>query len=239
MYRSAVDKASRPRSPLALVVLSLVCEAPMHPYRMQALIKERGKDLIANVAQRNSVYQTIAALLRAGLIAILETSRPDRHPERTVYEATPQGREALRSWVRSGLSTVAREFPEFPAALATLYGVEGPDDLRALLETRITALEQRLADLEKPAPQVPRLFLLDSEYAAALVRAEIHWLRSVIAELRSGRLQPPTLEEMLKIGAETGAPSEEAIRRMTAEMHKAKDAKPTRTKRRKRRQTKR
>jgi hypothetical protein len=32
---------------------------------MQTLIKERGKDQIANVAQRNSVYQTIAALKRA------------------------------------------------------------------------------------------------------------------------------------------------------------------------------
>jgi hypothetical protein len=43
-------------------VLGLACEAPMHPYRMQALIKQRGKEQIANVAQRNSVYQTIAAL---------------------------------------------------------------------------------------------------------------------------------------------------------------------------------
>src|SRR5579862_2414801 len=98
---------ARPRSPLWMVVLSLVWEEPMHPYRMQTLIKLRGKDQIANVAQRNSVYQTIAALLRAGLIAVRETERPDRHPERTVYEATPAGREALRSWVRSGLSTVA------------------------------------------------------------------------------------------------------------------------------------
>src|ERR1700757_3362894 len=102
----------RPRSPLWMVVLALACEEPMHPYRMQVLIKQRGKDQIANVAQRNSVYQTIAALLRAGLIAVRETSRPDRHPERTVYEATAAGRDALRSWVRGGLSTVSREYPE-------------------------------------------------------------------------------------------------------------------------------
>jgi DNA-binding PadR family transcriptional regulator len=201
-----------------MVMLGLACEEPMHPYRMQVLIKQRGKDQIANVAQRNSVYQTIAALLRAGLIAVIETSRPDRHPERTVYEATPQGREALRSWVRSGLSTVAREFPDFPAALATLYGIAGPDDLRGLLEARVVALEERLAELEKPAPNVPRLFLLDAEYGAALVRAEIQWVRSIVADLRAGRLKLPSREEMLKIGTEMGGPSEEALRRMAAEM---------------------
>src|SRR5579862_4517755 len=95
----------RPRSPLWIVVLALACEEPMHPYRMQALIKQRGKDQIANVAQRNSVYQTIDALKRADLIAVRETSREERRPERTTYEATAAGREALRAWVRAGLAT--------------------------------------------------------------------------------------------------------------------------------------
>lgn len=207
------DPSPRPRSPLWMVVLALACEEPMHPYRMQTLIKQRGKDQIANVAQRNSVYQTIAALLRAGLIAIRETSRPDRHPERTVYEATDQGRRALRSWIRTGISTPAREFPEFPAALSTIYGVEGPDDLRLLLETRVEALEARLADLEKPYPGLPRLFLLEAEHMAAVVRAEIKWVRGVVADLRSGRLTYPSKEEMRRLAREMGGPSEDAHRR--------------------------
>src|SRR6185503_10115553 len=95
---------SRPRSPLWMVVLALACEEPMHPYRMQTLIKERGKDHVANVAQRNSVYQTIDALLRAGLISVRETSREENRPERTIYEATDAGRETLRAWVRTVLS---------------------------------------------------------------------------------------------------------------------------------------
>jgi DNA-binding PadR family transcriptional regulator len=201
-----------------MVVLALTCEEPMHPYRMQTLIKQRGKDQIANVAQRNSVYQTIVALLRGGLISVLETSRPDRHPERTVYEATEEGRRALRSWIRTGLSTPAREYPEFPAALSTLYGVTGPEDMRTLLETRVEALETRLPDLEKPWPDLPRIFLLETEYMAATVRAEIKWLRSVIAELRSGRLAFPTEAEIRRIGSEIGGPSDEAIRRISREM---------------------
>jgi hypothetical protein len=54
-------------------------------------LKQRGKDQIANVAQRNGVYQTIEAILRAGLIAVRETSREKRRPERTAYEATDRG----------------------------------------------------------------------------------------------------------------------------------------------------
>jgi hypothetical protein len=120
--------------------------------------------------------------------------------------------------VRSGLSTPAREFPEFPAALATLYGVDGPDDLRTLLASRVEALEARLADLEKPYPGLPRIFLLESEHMAAVVRAEIKWLRSVVADLRSGRLTYPSEQEIRQISSSMGGPSEEAARRIAREM---------------------
>jgi DNA-binding PadR family transcriptional regulator len=170
-----------------MVVLSLVGEEPMHPYRMQTLIKERGKDQIANVAQRNSVYQTISALRGAGLIAVRETSQHERRPERTVYEVTEEGRRTLQAWMRTALSTPAREFPDFPAALSLVAAIE-PEEVRALFEMRIGTLESRLVELEKPVPNLPRLFLLEAEYMAAVVRAEIKWLRAVTADLRAGRL---------------------------------------------------
>lgn len=184
----------------------------MHPYRMQTLIEQRGKDKVANVAQRNSVYQTIDALERAGLIEVRETTRDENRPERTIYEATEAGRRALRAWVRAGLSTPAREFPEFPAALATLYGVDSPRELRELFEARIAALEPRLAEHETLFP-LPRVFLLEEEYMAAMARAEIAWLRSIVADVRAGRLKWPTAAEIRRIGAELGAPSEEAFSR--------------------------
>jgi DNA-binding PadR family transcriptional regulator len=190
----------------------------MHPYRMQTLITQRGKEQIANVAQRNSVYQTIDHLCRAGLIEVRETTQHNRRPERTVYEATSQGRLTLRSWVRIGLSTVAREFPEFPAVLATLYGIEGPDDLALLIGARLEALQMRLATLERPVPGVPRLFLLEGEYLAAMVRAECKWLRQILADLQSERLSFPTKAEMLKIAANLGGPSPEALRKYTDEL---------------------
>src|SRR5579871_1670310 len=161
-------KPSRPRSPLWLVVLSLASEEPMHPYRMQTLIKERGKDQIANVAQRNSVYQTLDALVRAGLVEERKHARDPHRPERTVYAATAEGRRTLRAWLSNALSTPAREFPEFPAAISLLDPTFTPHELARLLESRVAALEARLAELTKAPPGLPRIFLLESEHQAAV-----------------------------------------------------------------------
>src|SRR5574337_1322495 len=165
--RYAGSMANRPRSPLQMVVLALACEEPMHPYRMQTLIKERGKDHVANVAQRNSVYQTIDALQRAHLIRVRETARDENRPERTVYEATDEGRRTLGEWIRTVLSTPAREFPDLPAALSLLGTWIKPADLRAALEQRVLALEARLPAHDVAMPELPRMFLLEEEYMAA------------------------------------------------------------------------
>ncbi|MFS8513910.1 MAG: helix-turn-helix transcriptional regulator, partial [Planifilum fulgidum] len=93
------------RSPLALAILVLLAEEPMHPYRMQRLIKERGKDLVINVQRRASLYQTIQRLLRNGLIAVKETSREENRPERTVDELTEKGLQTSREWLRDMLAT--------------------------------------------------------------------------------------------------------------------------------------
>src|SRR5205823_14455418 len=100
---------SHRRSPLALAALGLLYESPMHPYRMQQLIKERGKDAVINVRQRASLYQTIDRLLRAKLIAIQATRREEKWPERTIYEITESGRATMIRWMHEILSTPAHE----------------------------------------------------------------------------------------------------------------------------------
>ena len=162
----------------------------MHPYRMQQLIKARGKDEVVNVGQRNSLYQTIDRLLRGDLIAIRETERDGAFPERTVYEVTEAGRDTARLWLREQLAQPAREFPTFPAALSFLP-LLSPEDVRRQLETRLGALERELARLDSgcahaQAIQVPRLFLLESEWMRAVLVAELDWVRSVVADLKSG-----------------------------------------------------
>ena len=162
----------------------------MHPYRMHEVIKARGKDRIANVAQRNSVYQTIDRLVRAELIAVRETARAERRPERTVYEITDAGWTALREWTADMLSAPAREFPEFPAELASVM-VLSPEDVTTRLETRAAGLRTSLAAdraAMRSVPDLPRLFLLDEEYSLAVREAELRWVEGVLDALRSGEL---------------------------------------------------
>src|ERR1051325_3708967 len=98
----------------------MLTEEPMHAYRMQQLIKERRKDDVVNVSQRNSVYQTIQRLVRDGLAEVVSTGRSENRPERITYRITDVGRETLREWLLAMLSTPAREYAEFPAALSFL-----------------------------------------------------------------------------------------------------------------------
>ncbi|WP_285472708.1 PadR family transcriptional regulator [Actinoplanes sp. NBRC 101535] len=176
------------RSPLAMVLLALLVEAPMHPYRMQQMIKERGQDQLVNVAQRNSVYQMLERLVRERLVRAGGTSREPGRPERTVYEVTDEGTATLHRWLAEMLPEPAREFPEFPVALAFLPTLT-PVETRELLERRLAALTGRLAEIEGQAPPgLPRLFLIEDEYRATVLRAEIQWLRTVVADLADGTL---------------------------------------------------
>ncbi|WP_250027411.1 PadR family transcriptional regulator [Paractinoplanes maris] len=193
------------RSTLGMLLLALLIEAPMHPYRMQQMIKERGQDELVNVAQRNSVYQALDRLERDGLARRASTVREAGRPERTVYEITDEGAAVMKSWLASALPTPAREFPEFPAALAFL-AVLAPGEVRDLLDRRAAALTEKVAAIRATAPPgLPRLFLIEDEYRTAVLTAEIAWLRGVVADLDSGtltwdlRLVQDTLEEFGQI----------------------------------------
>src|SRR5215510_9544434 len=62
--RSSITGMSAHRgSPLALTVLALLHYRPLHPYGVQRLIQQWGKDQVVNVGQRASLYRTIDRLL--------------------------------------------------------------------------------------------------------------------------------------------------------------------------------
>nr|WP_258544695.1 PadR family transcriptional regulator [Micromonospora provocatoris] len=174
---------------LAMMVLALLVEEPMHAYRMQQLIREREKQDVVNVAQRNSIYQTIERLRRDELIRVAETRREEGRPERTVYALTPAGRRTLDGWLADALATPAREFPEFPAALSFLP-ILPPEEAARRLDERAGAIEARLREREAALAGVrlPRLFLVEDEYQLTLLRAELDWVRGLVADLRSGAL---------------------------------------------------
>jgi DNA-binding PadR family transcriptional regulator len=180
------------RSPLALAVLALLIEAPMHPYRMQQLLKSRGKEDVINIRQRASLYQTIERLQREELIAAGSVERGEGRPERTIYRITSAGRGVAVAWLREMIAEPQSEYPEFPVALSFLAMLTAAEAM-PLLETRLAGLKEReaslAAGLETYRPIVPRLLLLENEYMLATVRTERAWIDAVISDLRSGALR--------------------------------------------------
>jgi DNA-binding PadR family transcriptional regulator len=180
-----------PRSGLALAVLALAVEQPVHPYRMQQLIRQRGKAEVINVGQRSQLYKTIDRLVRDGLLVEHGTERDTARPERTVYAATDAGRRAAVEWTVEMLAAPRRDFPEFTAALAYLPVIDP--------QAALTALEARLAhqraerdrlrgELAAVGPTLPRLVLVETEYMIAHLETDVAWIAALVDDLRTGRL---------------------------------------------------
>ncbi|MDX6279289.1 MAG: hypothetical protein QOH03_360 [Kribbellaceae bacterium] len=181
------------RSPLALAILGLLENGPLHPYGIQRLIKQWGKDQVVNVGQRTSLYRMIVRLEEAGLIAVGDTERDERYPERTTYQLTDNGRAASREWLAEIVSTPRNEFPEFPAALSFIMlltpetAVGLFEERREQLTRRMTSLDADLAS-EYEGAAVPRVVLVETEYQRAITVAELSWIDALLDDLRSGAL---------------------------------------------------
>lgn len=179
------------RSGLALAVLALLVEEPMHPYRMQQLLRERGKGDVVNVGQRSQLYKTIDRLARDGLVVEHVTERDSTRPERTVYALTAEGHETAQEWTQEMLTAPRQDFPEFPVGLAYMMMLP-PDTVRRAMEIRANDLRGRLAaaraSYDAVRDALPRVVLMDDEYHQAVLGAELDWVEAVIEDLRTGKL---------------------------------------------------
>jgi DNA-binding PadR family transcriptional regulator len=174
---------------LALSLLTLLMmERPMYPYEMAAVLRERGKDQSRKI-NWGSLYTVVQNLEKHGFIEAVEVAREGRQPERTTYQITEAGRTELKDWLRELLSEPEREYTRFEAALAE-SAVLPPDELIDLLQQRLDALEagnaEHQAGLDALTNQIPRLFLIESEYYLAQRRAEAEWVRGLLKEFTDG-----------------------------------------------------
>ncbi len=202
---------ARPSNLLALAVLALLFERPMHPYEIAATLKQRRKEDSIKL-RYGSLYTVIDLLLARGLISAKATARAGRRPERTVYELTTPGYDLLRDWMRDLLRDPVKEYPQFEAGLC-LLPVVPPDEAVALLRDRATRLSGTVAQLEiqiaeilsqnlatvagaqaLPAPlagqKFPPLFIVESEFRLALVKAELAFVNELVRRIVEDRWGP-------------------------------------------------
>jgi DNA-binding PadR family transcriptional regulator len=179
-------------NPLALAVMALLYERPMHPYEMVTLMRERGKHESVRL-RYSSLYSVVAVLEREELIVPRETVREGRRPERTIYEITGAGREEFLTWLRELLREPVKEYTQFAAGLSFLPGLL-PEEAVALLEERVGRLEKETAEMRSRLDAameqygLPRLFLVESEHELMLREAELGWVRKIVEEIEAGTL---------------------------------------------------
>lgn len=176
---------------LALAVLSLLGERPMHPYEISAVMRQRELSTVIKL-NYGSLYSVIEALQREGLIAPVGTQRAGKYPERTVYETTEAGRAELFDWLRSLLSAPATEYSQFAAALAFL-GYLSPSEVADLLGKHTQGLQEQIdsthSSIERGSQLgVDRLFLVEDAYTLALLETKLAFVQQLIQEINDGTL---------------------------------------------------
>jgi DNA-binding PadR family transcriptional regulator len=161
-------------NPVVLAALGALLERPMHAYQLAGVLAGRGVP-----ANRGSLYDTMKAMTRAGWIEPRPAQRDGARPQRTPYALTQAGQAELARV--GGVSHI---------------GVLGPDRAaEALTERagRLAALitgDQRRLD-EALAQNAPRLFVIEAEYALAMLRAERDWVLALADDITTGRLAWP------------------------------------------------
>lgn len=163
----------------------------MHPYEMFQLLMARHEDRLVKV-RPGSLYHAVDRLASGGLIVVAGTQREGNRPERTSYEITTTGHQALGSLLRTLLRTPGNEYPRFPQAIAEAHNLPRAE-VAGLLADRIAALTESERASEAAVEQlftegVAAQFWLDISYTQAVQRAEIEWLQQLVAELGSSSL---------------------------------------------------
>src|SRR5215471_5467944 len=122
-FRARQELESELLSPLALSILELLDEHPMHPYEMASRMRMRHHDEFIRL-NFGTLYHSVEVLERNGWIVPSEREKEGRRPERTIYRLTDSGREVLTSTLGELLRTPRKEYPQFAAGLMFMHHLE-------------------------------------------------------------------------------------------------------------------
>jgi DNA-binding PadR family transcriptional regulator len=178
-------------SPLALSILELLNERPMHPYELATTMRNRHYDEFIRL-NFGSLYHTVEGLERDGWIVPAEREREGGRPERTIYRLTDAGRGVLLQAVSDIVSQPRREYQHFSAGLMFMHHLSAKRATE-LLEQRAQTLHAVITKLSHLLDELhqthPRLALIELEHKIALIEAEREWVRKIAQEIKQGKLE--------------------------------------------------
>jgi PadR family transcriptional regulator AphA len=174
-------------------ILGLLTRQPMSGYDVKRFLKSLS--WLIDVPSLGSLYPSLHALLRDGLVTVEVVASQDR-PRRKIYSITKAGEEALQTWLDQPSESNA-SLKKFVMRLA-LASQLSPVGLLAHLEQRRArvaaqkmALEQAIGAENVDVDLGERLML---GYGLSLAVAELAWLDSTLARLSQPSLSVEAAE---------------------------------------------
>ncbi len=165
-----------------LAVLSIVAEGPIHGYRVQELVAERGLRTWTNIGTL-SIYYILEKLERQGLMTSV-SDPPVQEAARREYRITSAGYGVLQTAVMDLLSTPRDYANSFELGLANAHVLRTEQIHSAIttyrleLQARLSQARQRqqAALVESPPFHVRALF----DHRVAMLEAELAWVSDFV-----------------------------------------------------------
>jgi DNA-binding PadR family transcriptional regulator len=186
------EEVSLDISPLALSILELLHERPMHPYELAGTMRSRHHDEFIRL-NFGSLYHTVDTLERYGWIVPSEREKEGGRPERTIYRLTDSGQKVLLQVVGEIVAQPRREYLHFSAGLMFIHHLDAAEaaDKLELRAQHLQAVSTKLTHIhdELLASGHKRLSLIELEHKIALIDAERAWVRKIAKEITDGKLE--------------------------------------------------
>jgi hypothetical protein len=178
--------------PLALLTLALLLERPMTARELAEMARQRAEDSpVCALTPTEAEFARAAVELRH---AAMTCGHPA--PGRDAHVLTDRGRATFRQRVCALLGVPDDAQPSFHTAVGYLGALDCAAAVAAL-QARVPVLRERAARIDAAlvgGAGIPRLFLIENEYALRMCRAELEWVEQTLENIASGALVWPHVE---------------------------------------------
>lgn len=167
-----------------LVILSLICEQPMHGYQVEQEITQQNMRTWTDLST-SSIYYILQRLEEKGYIEITDAVTLQKGNPRKVYQITPDGAKIWKKSTLQALSHPKSTYTNFLMGLHNLWNIP-PDEA---LEAVKTYRDWLKTDLERQRNELENLginfFPLDVlfDYGFVLGDAELSFLADLVTRL--------------------------------------------------------
>ncbi|HTZ30792.1 MAG TPA: PadR family transcriptional regulator [Streptosporangiaceae bacterium] len=189
-------------SAIRLFILgTLAASGPLHGHQIRQQAQADRTDKYAEI-QVGSLYGALKRMAREGLVRETRTERVGNRPERTVYEITPEGRQALSVIRDEALHKIRLPHDPFDLALKQARDM-AEEDLAQVVADRLATLRAKELSWRHQAERADQ-YLNEAErmlgrHLVDRVAAEVRWheellnrIPKIAADFREGIGAPVT-----------------------------------------------